>query len=127
MTLPKVEVYFNLHKKVWSVRENGRVKHHANAIILKNAKFVVQPAGREKVLREQKKNVHAFVRGDLEIVSTSNDRLRYCNDRIKSMSKVTYNPYKKDHFFYVANGRKIEYAETVIMFIDHESGNVYVG
>ena len=63
----KVEVYFNLHKKLFSVRSvaTGRVMFHTYEVCIDNPKFVVRKAGRDKVLRERKKNVHAFVRGDI--------------------------------------------------------------
>ena len=63
----RVEVYFNLHKKTFSVRScrTGRVIHHTDKVHIANPEFVVRKAGRERVLREGKKNVHAFVRGDV--------------------------------------------------------------
>ena len=62
----KVDVYRNLHKKCWSIRSvaTGRVVAHKSDATVANAKFIVQPAGRAKVLREKKKNVHAFIRGE---------------------------------------------------------------
>jgi len=52
----RVQVYYNLHKKCLSVRYKGIVIAHTRQIVLTDAKFHVQPAGREKVLREKKKN-----------------------------------------------------------------------
>ena len=43
-----VEVYYNLHKKTFSVRHAGRVWFHTNVLTLRNCKFAVQPAGRAK-------------------------------------------------------------------------------
>ena len=60
----RVEVYYNLHKNVFSVRHKGRVIQHTKMAVIKDAEYVVRPAGRAKVLREGKKNVHAFVRGE---------------------------------------------------------------
>ena len=63
----KIEVYRNLHRDCFSVRHKGKVVgylHDNEQLALTNVKFVVQPAGRAKVLRENKKNVHAFVRGE---------------------------------------------------------------
>ena len=86
----KVEVYRNLHKKCWSVRQGGIVKFHCDAINLKDCLFVVQPAGRAKVLREKKKNVHAFVRGYL--CTEERNIHAFCWD------DIYYNPYKADTF-----------------------------
>ena len=62
----RVEVYFNLHRKLWSVRDlsTGLVVDHVDEIAIKDPSFAVQPAGRRKVLKEGRKNVHAFVRGE---------------------------------------------------------------
>jgi hypothetical protein len=67
----KVEVYFNLHKSCYSIRCNedgvlkGIVVAHAKAVELKDVTARVSPAGRDRVRREGKKNVHAFIRGTL--------------------------------------------------------------
>lgn len=62
----RVEIYWNLHRKCFSVRVGGRVVAHADAFIMaRSVAFVVQPAGNAKVRRTGKKNVHAFVRGEL--------------------------------------------------------------
>ena len=62
----KVEIYRNLHKGCLSVRHNGRViRHllHGERLTLEDVSLVVGKAGRERVLREKRKNVHAFIRG----------------------------------------------------------------
>ena len=85
----RVYVYFNLHKKVYSVRQSGRIVEHTKHLILKDCRFLVGQAGRKKVLQEQRKNVHAGVSG-------------YITDRVpnvpESSCEVTYNPYKYDSF-----------------------------
>jgi hypothetical protein len=55
-------VYRNLHTGLWSVKQ-GVIRFHTSEIVLTNAKFVVSEAGRQRVLREQRKNVHAYVVG----------------------------------------------------------------
>jgi len=86
----KVEVYRNLHKDCWSVRQRGIVRFHCSRINLKDCKFVVQPAGHAKVVREKKKNVHAFVRGHL--CDEAEDIQVFCWD------DIYYNPYKAGSF-----------------------------
>lgn len=87
-----VEVYRNLHKGCFSVKHKGKVIQHTEELILKNAKYAVQPAGRLKVLKTNQKNVHAFVRGEL---LTDPDHEHIFGQTWKSslMSNVTYNPY----------------------------------
>lgn len=112
----RVEVFFNLHNGLWSVRAlsgtyKGRVVGHAHTVLIRDARFVVQAGGRERVLREGRKHVHAFVRGDLEAVKWSNkanamlpkgsaawmtwtrDDTRYARYAVERASEVTYNPY----------------------------------
>ena len=89
----RVEVYFNLHKYIWSVRSarTGRVLLHTDKVHIKDPEFVVRKAGRERVLREGKKNVHAFVRGEAT----------YFDDfdpNYLDYTLVSYNPYKFDTF-----------------------------
>ena len=81
----RVYIYFNLHKKVYSVRQSGKVVEHTKHIILKDCRFLVSQAGREKVLREKKKNVHAGVSG--YVVDSIPEY------KIYSEQKLTYNPY----------------------------------
>ena len=58
---------------------------------MEDAKFVVSKSGRQRVLREGKKYVHAFVVG--ELVDTWN--------LTESFEEVRYNPHIFDAFFTV--------------------------
>lgn len=96
----RVEVYWNLHKHLYSVRalegpNKGRVIAHSYGVTLTDVKFVVQPAGRDRVRREGKKNVHAFVRGR---IANRDLALYVVSDADFSDEKVTYNPYIYDTF-----------------------------
>jgi len=90
--MQKVRVYWNLHKKVWSVQDvkSGRVCDHLRNISLTDAKFVVRKGGQKRVREEGKKNVHAFAVGYIADKPTS---LRTYN-----WYSVSYNPYKHDYF-----------------------------
>ena len=90
----RVEVYWNLHKHCFSVRaldgpNKGRVIEHTDKIAMLLPTFVVQAAGRAKVLRERKKNVHAFVRG-LRVHNTT----MVTNITASCWQRASYNPYK---------------------------------
>ena len=85
----RVFVYFNLHKLLWSVRalegpDRGRVIQHAHELHLVDCQFRVSEAGRQRVLREHRKNVHAGVVGRLAAAPPSP----------AATQRVTYNPYK---------------------------------
>ena len=107
----KVEVYKNLHKDTWSIRDQstGRVVDHSDHVLIKDAKFVVQKGGRNRVLKEKRKNVHAFVRGvikDLPRVTTFETP---CNVRVK------YEHYRANHFYKVDTEEPVEVAPIVVM------------
>lgn len=90
----KVSVYYNLHKHCLSIRSNfgdsyGRVIAHRQQVWMKDVKFIVNEAGRQRVIKEKKKNVHAFVRGQVwdDIIGLG----------LKEV-KVMYNPYLYNSF-----------------------------
>ena len=93
----RVEVYWNLHKKCYSVRHKGKVIDHVPYVVLRDVKWVVQPAGRRRVLRERKKNVHAFARGTW---LRGNDELDLSNRKLGLTKRqpVKYNPYQHRSF-----------------------------
>jgi hypothetical protein len=105
----KVKAYFNLHKKIFSVQHNGLVIGHANHLVITNPQFKVSEAGRQRVLREKRKNVHAFVIGEV------------ADDWKSTVSKdfqgeaITYNPYKYSTFVKRADESPIHAAASVQM------------
>lgn len=103
--MSKVFVYRNLRKKCWSVRDvkSGLVIKHADHILLADATFKVSEAGRQRVLRQKRKNVHAGILG----VEVSLE-----HPAIPSFP-VSYNPYKGPKFFVVETGEPIETAKLV--------------
>jgi hypothetical protein len=121
----KVFVYRNLNNGVWSVKSllgstYGRVIMHATDVLLVKPEFKVSEAGRQRVLREGRKNVHAGVVGDLimaygyqrqyDIFGTTIEAahnlvaLEY-GDEVKGL--VTYNPYKYSSFVYKDNEQPV--------------------
>ena len=115
----KVRMYWNLHKHLWSVQDckTGRVTDHVTALTLADAKFVVRPAGREKVRREGKKNVHAFAVGT---ISLKNGLATMLNAR-----PVTYNPYKNDTFVFADTGEAVTDAHVISMHTVEGKPKVY--
>lgn len=93
----KVFVYRNLHKGCWSVKQGGLVKAHSTdePILLYDTELKVNRKGREKVLREKRKNVHAGIRGYLKPLSKMWETW---TDGYVDFQKVTYNPYKYESF-----------------------------
>jgi hypothetical protein len=99
----KVYVYFNLHRKCFSIKalegpKKGRVVAHRDKVLLYGGTFKVSEAGRQRVLRERKKNVHAGVVGIWD--ETGTDLISI--DRVNTIGRpVTYNPYKYNTFVYL--------------------------
>jgi len=91
----KVFVYFNLHKRLFSVKSiegasKGKVIGYSYSIVLGHTQFKVSEAGRQRVIRERKKNVHAGVTGTLIDVGTIGEMFKG--------DIVTYNPYRNSTF-----------------------------
>ncbi len=100
----RVQVYWNIHKRVWSIRDKTtrRVVAHAATIEMDNVKFHVSAKGNARVRREKTKNIHAWVEGDLLHHDTRSDYAGLSKDmRLWAqgdMYRVNYNPYKVDRF-----------------------------
>ena len=108
----RVKVYYNLHKHTFSVQKNGLVVLHADYIKLEDVEFKVRQGGKDKVRKENSKNVHAFVIGNLV------DFCKYPCDDIPEEPVgdiITYNPYKYDTFVYRETEEPVIYATEVDM------------
>ena len=105
----EIKVYYNRNKRCLSIQEKvdgaWRVARHAEQCIVKNAKFKVSEAGRQRVLKEQRKNVHAVIVGE-EL-----NQITY--SKVPNAS-VTYNPYKAKTFVDERN-HPIHEAEIVVI------------
>jgi hypothetical protein len=112
----KVFVYWNLHKKCWSLRAasgpfRGKVCYHARGFIITDAIYKVSEAGRQRVLRERKKNVHAGIQGTLESFTPISDNKSIVPQ--DDMVTVSYNPYRGPYFYQVVSGEKITQSSKV--------------
>jgi hypothetical protein len=102
----RVRVYRNLNKNCWSIQLNGLVVAHATTVKLKNVWFSVRRSGYERFQREGRKNVHAFVIGELVEIN--------CPSFNKQAIEVVYNPRVSNLFHTVKNcfkGRKYYFHE----------------
>ena len=94
----KVEIYRNLFTDLWSIRQNGLVVIHAQRVHLKNVTYRIQEAGRKRVLRERRKNVHAFVSGFLCTSKDVREGTKHLSDDELHYAEVYYNPYECETF-----------------------------
>ena len=102
------DAYRNLHKACISVKEGSPkcVRRCVQQIELSDVKFVVGDAGRKRVRREKRKNVHAYVRG------TPKKRRR---TKGLCAVEVTYDPYKYKTFVTREGKRPIHDAEFAVV------------
>jgi hypothetical protein len=144
----KVFVYFNLHRKLFSIKalegpHKGRVIGHAHTVALRDVTAKVSEAGRQRVLAEQKKNVHAGMVGTLDATRGNDyfevraplthwDRVHAdMTDALEIDLKpgqgvaVTYNPYKFDSFVTVDGERAITGADYVVLSVRGKRKGVY--
>lgn len=117
--MSRVETYYNLHKKCLSYRPSGGRVKHAKAMILDDVTFAVQPAGRERVRREGRKNVHAFVRGVPAWMAGMEDDLEdytIYNMIRQGYKRISYNPHSNvPNFVMVDTGKPIKKATQVVI------------
>ena len=95
----RVFVYYNLHKKCFSIRaltgdKKRLVVAHSPYVLLSNALPSVSIAGMQRVRRTKQKNVHAGFKGTLLSLDQQHS--------LKGVS-ITYNPYLYDSFVYKNN------------------------
>ena len=92
--MKRVQVYYNIRRGDYSVRQSGRVIDHVDTIVLRDARFNVAPAGRDKVRATGVKNVHATVTGYISPID-GNGLTSYID---YDCDYVAYNPFKYDQF-----------------------------
>lgn len=123
LTLPRTDVYYNLHRKTWSLkdRSTGKVYDHARVVVSAlPVTLPVMPAGHARALQEKAKNVHAFVRGDW---------LEPCEDveswqstaATLAMVAISYNPFRGPTFYRKDTGEAVTEANAVIMIAPHNA------
>ena len=96
------DVYFNLTKKLYSIKHKGKVIGHAKSVSMRDVQFRVLAGGRNRVLRDKQKNVHAYARG--EVLSCNGETINIDGPEIDinhaktNGKRVTYCPYRSDKF-----------------------------
>jgi hypothetical protein len=107
-----VWVYRNLKhgrssKPLYSIMQNGRVVDRRHRLVLRDVTFKVRESGRQRVLLEDRKNVHAFAVGTLVGSCCGIDR----NGKDLPV-KIGYNPHNDSTFMAVVMNkwvRKLAY------------------
>jgi len=115
----RAQVYYNLHHKTFSIQQSGRVKAHADGIVLDDVRFLVGKAGQKKVRETGRKNVHARVSGvNVELIPSNHIEPSFgrLSPYFESGWKLAfYNPYVTDTFVDQQTREPIHNAERVIL------------
>ena len=107
--MKRVQVYYNIRRGDYSVRQSGRVIDHVERIVLRDVRFNVAPAGRDKVRATGVKNVHATVTGYVVGPFAHSSALHAIPEDF-----VSYNPFKYDQFVKItSNGYDGFYADPI--------------
>lgn len=105
MNAAKYYVYRNLHTGGFSIKYKGLVVDRSNQFVAENVTFKVNEKGRQRVIKEKSKNVHAYV---------VCDNYKNAEDKsIKNLRTITYNPYVNDSF--MCNKERIFTAKSVFL------------
>ncbi len=112
----RVRIYRNLNKReFYSIKamdgENkGKVIGYAKCVVLKDVKFVVGAKSRETVVKNNRRNVHAYCEG---IIVDAFDMLQTLGGY---QHVVTYNPFKQETFYIRETGKSfMEQCSKVIL------------
>jgi hypothetical protein len=108
----KVFVYWNSNRKCWSIKalegeHKGRVIRHEPYVYMHSVKFKVSQAGRHRVLKEKRKNVHAGIVG--YVCSTP------MHTYLWNQVQVTYNPHRDENFIRIGTWKPIFEAKGVYL------------
>lgn len=133
----RVELYRNLHKGNFSIRDSKSklVLAHVNNVSICDCELIVSAHGNNKVRKEQRKNVHAFVRGTFMGVLNEKDKVETVHHKVlgecdqfgnnKNVSNVTYNPYQHTSFVLEETGQSV-YKVPVVHAIDNKIYGVWL-
>ena len=112
----QVEVYRNLNKgRVFSIRDRktGLVVAIGDKFKVENVTCVVREGGRQRVIREKRKNVHSF----LKATFTGG-----CEFDLDDCQELYYDPYTLDSFVNKDTGKKISNIDVAYF----ENGRAYI-
>jgi hypothetical protein len=108
-------IFWNLNRKCWSVRYKSKVIHHLDQIIkITNPKFHVSELGRQRVLKEKTKNIHAWVKADNFEVFDRHSMSK--EDHASRFDEIYYAPFILSCFINRRTKVKIEKADSIILF-----------
>lgn len=89
--------FFSIQQRTGQLR--GKISGYAPAVLISAPTLNISEAGRSRVLKEKRKNVHAFLRGTLYATATQ------IPPELLSLAcqVISYSPYHGPYFFDTAN------------------------
>jgi hypothetical protein len=109
----KFRIYRNLHKGNFSIqsyikeKKGYRVTDRVSTAVFEKCSFTVSEPSRQKVIREGRKNVHAYINSESYRVVNS------CID-VSKFREIYYNPYIYDSFIYKDDESKVFKVENIL-------------
>lgn len=100
----KVKVYFNLHQHVFSITHKGLVIGYADELALTKGHTTVNEKGRQRVLANKRKEVHAYVHGTVSAPHTE-----------PLNGSLYYNPYQVSQFVDYETKEPVAHLEAVLL------------
>lgn len=115
-----ISCYRNLHKKTFSIQYKNKVIKHSDLVLLKDAIFKVSEKGRQRVLKEHVKNVHAKIIGtpfayDQQMLDLVLPNMSYETFLMQGID-ITYNPYVCGFFYEKNEKRGLQSAQWVLLY-----------
>ncbi len=110
-----VRVIRNWKHDCYTILQNGRPRASAKQVCLADVTFLVRASGRNRMLREHKRNVHAYAIGRLVDFAHPDEarELVTAGDRL-----VVYKPYDAATFIDVESGAPVS-AASLVHFHEH--------
>ena len=100
--------YRNLTKNCISAKTGTNPIAHYDTVKINSVRFHVNENGRQKVLKRQRKGVHAYVKGyEPKAVGTE--------ENLDQLVHISYNPYKAGYFYRKDNGEAVNTADYAII------------
>lgn len=105
-------IHVNLHKNCLSIsqynidKKGWRVVKHMKEFIALNVSFKVSEVSRQRAIRENRRNVHAYAFAKQVLPITATDYLQKPNGDQPSV--CSYNPYKHPYFYDIENGESVK-------------------
>ena len=125
---PLYYIYLNLHSsnpKTFSLMQNGLVTKYLASFKIERARFLVRKGGHATAVKEQTRNVHAFVVCDPKHVVESEDVNQKTLDYIQNQCFPVHYHYNDGDFFSIKFGDEIipldeDYEFKNVLLHDHK-------